>query len=112
MNRRWALLAGLSYAAAFARAGIPLGRLANRRNPLAALLAAWAALVAFAGVAGSFAALVATRVGMLLGFMGAGFIAATYGWRVGLIVAAVPAVLLFWRAVPAIETDLQRALHA
>lgn len=130
------LLAGLSYAAAFALAGIPLGWLAdrrNRRNLLAALLAAWAALVVFAGVASSFAALVATRIGigaadaggqpssvsmladlyrreertgavavfyagvplgMLLGFMGGGFIAASYGWRVGFMVAAVPAVLL------------------
>lgn len=130
------LLAGLSYAVAFALAGIPLGWLAdrrNRRNLLAGLLAGWAALVAVAGSAGSFAALVATRVGigaadaggqpcsvsmiadlykreertgavavfysgvplgMLLGFMGGGYIAATYGWRTGFLMAAVPAVLL------------------
>jgi predicted MFS family arabinose efflux permease len=60
-------LAGFSYAAAFALAGIPLGWLAdrtNRRNLLALLLAVWSALVALAGSAGSFAALVATRVGI------------------------------------------------
>ncbi len=67
------LLSGFSYAAAFAIAGIPLGWLAdrsNRRNLLAILLAAWSALVALAGSAGSFAALVATRVG--IGAMDAG----------------------------------------
>ena len=61
------LLAGFSYAAAFALAGIPLGWVAdptNRRNLLALLLAVWSALVALAGSAGSFAALVATRVGI------------------------------------------------
>jgi predicted MFS family arabinose efflux permease len=130
------LLAGFSYAAAFALAGIPLGWIAdrtNRRNLLALLLAVWSALVALAGSAGSFAALVATRVGigaadaggqpcsvstiadlyprdkragavavfyvgvplgMLLGFMAGGFIAAQYGWRTGFYVAAVPGVVL------------------
>lgn len=130
------LLAGFSYAAAFALAGIPLGWLADRshrRNLLAVLLALWAAAVAWVGVAGSFAALVAARVGvgaadaggqpcsvsmiadlyprdrrsgavavffagvplgMLLGFMAGGFIAASYGWRTGFLVAAVPGVLL------------------
>ena len=130
------LLAGFSYAAAFALAGIPLGWIAdrtNRRNLLALLLAGWSALVALAGSAGSFAALVATRVGigaadaggqpcsvstiadlypqhkrasavavfyvgvplgMLLGFMAGGFIAAQYGWRTGFYVAAVPGVVL------------------
>ncbi|WP_326538178.1 MFS transporter, partial [Pseudorhodoferax sp.] len=130
------LLAGFSYAAAFALAGIPLGWVAdrtNRRNLLALLLAVWSALVALAGSAGSFAALVATRVGigaadaggqpcsvstiadlyprdkragavavfyvgvplgMLLGFMAGGFIAAQYGWRTGFYVAAVPGVVL------------------
>lgn len=130
------LLAGFSYAAAFALAGIPLGWLAdrtNRRRLLALLLAAWSALVALAGSATSFGALVATRVGvgaadaggqpcsvstladlypraqragavavfyvgvplgMLLGFMAGGFIAAQYGWRTGFYVAAVPGVVL------------------
>jgi len=67
------LMSGFSYAAAFALAGIPLGWLADRthrRNLLAALLAAWSAFVALAGSAGSFAALVATRVG--IGAMDAG----------------------------------------
>jgi predicted MFS family arabinose efflux permease len=67
------LLAGLSYAAAFALAGIPLGWLAdrrNRRNLLAALLALWSGMVALAGSAGSFATLVAARVG--IGAMDAG----------------------------------------
>jgi len=67
------LLAGLSYAAAFALAGIPLGWLAdrrNRRNLLALLLALWSGMVALAGSAGSFATLVAARVG--IGAMDAG----------------------------------------
>ena len=61
------LMAGFSYAAAFALAGIPLGWLADRshrRNLLAALLAAWSVFVAWAGMAGSFVALVATRIGV------------------------------------------------
>jgi len=60
-------LSGFSYAAAFALAGIPFGWMAdrgNRRNLLAALLAIWSALVAFAGSANSFTALVLTRVGI------------------------------------------------
>jgi predicted MFS family arabinose efflux permease len=60
-------LSGFSYAAAFALAGIPFGWMAdrgNRRNLLAALLAIWSALVAFAGTANSFMALVITRVGI------------------------------------------------
>jgi predicted MFS family arabinose efflux permease len=67
------LLSGFSYAAAFALAGIPLGWLAdrsNRRNLLAGLLGVWSLAVAFAGSANSFAALVATRVGV--GAMDAG----------------------------------------
>ncbi|MBU6258018.1 MAG: MFS transporter [Burkholderiales bacterium] len=67
------LLAGFSYAAAFALAGLPLGWLAdraNRRNLLGVLLAAWSALVALAGSAGSYGALVATRIG--IGAMDAG----------------------------------------
>ena len=60
-------LSGFSYAAAFALAGIPFGWMAdrgNRRNLLAALLAIWSVLVAFAGSANSFMALVITRVGI------------------------------------------------
>ena len=67
------LVAGLSYAVAFAVAGIPLGWLAdrvNRRNLLAGVVAAWSAFVALAGSASSYAALVATRVG--IGAMDAG----------------------------------------
>lgn len=61
------LLSGLSYAVAFALAGIPLGWLAdrvNRQRLLTGLLLAWSALVAACGQAGSFAALVASRVGI------------------------------------------------
>ena len=60
-------LSGFSYAAAFALAGIPFGWMAdrgNRRNLLAALLAIWSGLVALAGSASSFTALVLTRVGI------------------------------------------------
>jgi predicted MFS family arabinose efflux permease len=130
------LLAGLSYAAAFALAGIPLGWLAdrtNRRNLLAVLLAVWSAMVALAGSAGQFATLIAARVGigamdaggqpcsvsmiadlypprrlasavavfyvgvplgMATGFMAGGLIAAQYGWRAALWVAAAPGVVL------------------
>ena len=59
------LVSGLSYAVAFALAGIPLGWLADRthrRNLLAGLVALWSGFVALAGAAGSYAALVATRV--------------------------------------------------
>lgn len=67
------LLSGLSYAAAFALAGIPLGWLAdrvNRQRLLALMLLAWSGFVAACGQAGKFAALVATRVG--IGAMDAG----------------------------------------
>lgn len=67
------VLAGLSYAAAFALAGIPLGWLADRthrRNLLAGLLAVWSAMVALAGSAGQFATLIAARIG--IGAMDAG----------------------------------------
>jgi predicted MFS family arabinose efflux permease len=67
------LVAGLSYAVAFALAGIPLGWLAdrvNRRNLLAVVLTVWSGFVALAGSANSYAALVATRVG--IGAMDAG----------------------------------------
>lgn len=61
------LVAGLSYAAAFALAGIPFGWLAdrvNRQKLLALVLAAWSGCVALAGSASSYASLVATRVGI------------------------------------------------
>ncbi len=67
------VMAGLSYAAAFALAGIPLGRLAdrtNRRNMLAGLLAVWAVMVGMAGSAGNFITLIAARIG--IGAMDAG----------------------------------------
>ncbi len=130
------LLAGFSYAAAFALAGLPLGWLADRthrRNLLAALLAVWSTCVALAGAAGSFAMLVLTRVavgaadaggqpcsismvsdlygrerragavavlftgvplGMLLGFLGGGVLAGTFGWRRAFLFAALPGSLL------------------
>jgi len=130
------MVSGLSYAAAFAIAGVPLGWLAdrvNRRNLLAALLVLWSGFVFLAGSAGSFVGLIAARIGigamdaggqpcsvsiisdlasrekragavaifyagvplgMLLGFMGGGLIAANYGWRTGFFVAAVPGLLL------------------
>lgn len=67
------VMAGLSYAAAFALAGIPLGRLAdrtNRRNLLAAVLTLWSLLVGLVGSAGNFATLIAARIG--IGAMDAG----------------------------------------
>lgn len=61
------LLSGLSYAVAFALAGIPLGWLAdrvNRKRLLSGLLLAWSALVAACGQSGSFLALLSMRVGI------------------------------------------------
>jgi predicted MFS family arabinose efflux permease len=61
------IVAGLSYAVAFALAGIPLGWLAdrmNRRNLLAAALVLWSGMVALAGSAGHFATLIAARIGI------------------------------------------------
>ena len=116
-------LSGFSYAAAFALAGIPFGWMAdrgNRRNLLAALLAIWSALVAFAGSANSFMALVLTRVG--IGAADAGgqpcsvsiisdlyptqrrasavaifFVGVPLGMASGFIVGAMVAVQLGWR---------------
>jgi len=130
------MLAGLSYAVAFALAGIPLGWLADRvhrRNLLAALLAVWSLMVGLAGNAGQFFTLVAARIGigamdaggqpcsvsiiadlyppqrrasavavfyvgvplgMAAGFMAGAMLAAHWGWRTALFVAAAPGLLL------------------
>lgn len=130
------MLAGLSYAVAFALAGIPLGWLADRvhrRNLLAALLAVWSLMVCLAGNAGQFFTLVAARIGigamdaggqpcsvsiiadlyppqrrasavavfyvgvplgMAAGFMAGAMLAAHWGWRTALFVAAAPGLLL------------------
>ena len=130
------MIAGLSYAAAFALAGIPLGWLADRvhrRNLLAGLLTVWSVMVALAGSAGHFLTLIAARVGigamdaggqpcsvsiiadlyppqrrasavaifyvgvplgMAAGFMGGALLAAHWGWRTALFVAASPGLLL------------------
>lgn len=136
------IVAGLSYAAAFGLAGIPLGWLVdrtNRRNLLVTLLTVWSGMVALAGSAGQFLTLIAARIGigsmdaggqpcsvsiisdlyppqrrasavavfyvgvplgMAAGFMAGGVLAAHYGWRTALFVAAVPglvlAVLMGW----------------
>jgi MFS family permease len=60
-------LAGLSYAIAFGLAGIPLGLLVDRVHRvrlLSTLLGIWSGLTVLCGFAGSFAALVLTRVGI------------------------------------------------
>lgn len=130
------VMAGLSYAAAFALAGIPLGWLADRthrRNLLAGLLMVWSAMVALVGSANSFAMLIAARIGigamdaggqpcsvsmiadlyppqrrasavavfyvgvplgMAAGFMAGGLLAAHWGWRAALFIAAVPGMVL------------------
>lgn len=130
------MLAGLSYAAAFGLAGIPLGWLAdrvNRRNLLATVLAVWSMMVALAGSAGQFVTLIAARIGigamdaggqpcsvsiiadlyppqrrasavavfyvgvplgMAAGFMAGALLAAHWGWRTALFVAAAPGLLL------------------
>ncbi|MFN9451032.1 MAG: MFS transporter [Rubrivivax sp.] len=153
------MVAGLSYAAAFALAGIPLGWLAdrvNRRNLLAAVLALWTAAVACAGLAQSFVALLLARIGvgaadaggqpcsismiadlygrdkrsgavavffagvplgMLLGFLGGGLIAAHHGWRTGFWVAAIPGAvlvvaLLWWVREPQRGASEDTALAA
>ena len=58
------------FTAVYALAGIPLGRLADtrsRRKLLAAGVAVWASLTAAAGLAGSYAVLLATRLGVGIG---------------------------------------------
>lgn len=130
------IVSGLSYAAAFALAGIPLGWLADRtrrRHLLAVLLSVWSGMVMLAANAGQFLTLIAARIGigsmdaggqpcsvsmisdlyppqrrasavavfymgvplgMAAGFMAGGLLAATYGWRTALYVAAVPGLVL------------------
>jgi predicted MFS family arabinose efflux permease len=130
------VMAGLSYAAAFALAGIPLGWLADRthrRNLMAGLLTVWSVMVGLVGSAGNFMTLIAARIGigamdaggqpcsvsiiadlyppqrrasavavyyvgvplgMAAGFMAGGLLAAHFGWRTALFVAAVPGLVL------------------
>jgi MFS family permease len=124
----------------FALAGVPLGKLADtrsRRTLLAGGIAVWTALTGLAGLATSYAMLLATRLGVGIGeavctpaatswigdlalpsrraramavFMAAvpvgimlssaigGPVAQAYGWRMALVVAALPGFLL----VPAV----------
>ena len=124
----------------FALAGVPLGKLADtrsRRTLLAGGIAVWTALTGLAGLATSYAMLLATRLGVGIGeavctpaatswigdlappsrraramavFMAAvpvgimlssaigGPVAQAYGWRMALVVAALPGLLL----VPAV----------
>ena len=117
------LVTGLGFALAFGAIALPLGRLADRRErrTLVALCRGiGGALVATrVGIgaadaggqpcsvstiadlyprdkrAGAVAVFyVGVPLGMLLGFMAGGFIAAQYGWRTGFYVAAVPGVVL------------------
>jgi predicted MFS family arabinose efflux permease len=63
------LLAGTAYAISFGLAGIPLGLLvdrANRRNLLTAAIALWSGVTALSGIATSYAALLAARVGLAI----------------------------------------------
>jgi len=124
----------------FALAGVPLGKLADtrsRRTLLAGGIALWTGLTGLAGLATSYAMLLATRLGVgigeavctpaatswigdlvpaarraraMAGFMVAvpvgimlssaigGPVAQAYGWRMALVVAALPGLLL----VPAV----------
>lgn len=67
------LLNGMAFILFYAMMGIPLGRLAdrwNRKRLLSACLALWSAMTALSGFAGSFAQLMAARVGVGIGEAG------------------------------------------
>jgi MFS family permease len=67
------LLAGTAFASLYAVSGIPIARLAERCNRVAiisAALALWSGLTALCGTAGSFAQLLALRVGVGIGEAG------------------------------------------
>jgi MFS family permease len=67
------LLAGTAFAALYALAGLPIARLAERFNRVTIIslsLAVWSALTALCSTAGSFAQLVALRVGIGVGEAG------------------------------------------
>ena len=67
------VLFGFSFAATLAVISIPLARLAdggNRRNLIAVAVAAWSLLTALSGLARSFGALVACRIGLAVGEAG------------------------------------------
>lgn len=67
------LLAGTAFASLYALAGLPIARLAERVNRvsiIAVALAAWSGLTALCAVAGSFAQLLALRVGIGIGEAG------------------------------------------
>ena len=67
------LLGGLAFALFYATLGIPLAALADRtsrRNVLAACVVLWSVMTALCGMAGSFAQLVAARVGTAVGEAG------------------------------------------
>lgn len=67
------LLSGLAFAAFYAVAGIPLGRLSDRTNRiklLAICLATWSVMTALCGLARSFTQLFAARMGVGVGEAG------------------------------------------
>jgi MFS family permease len=67
------LLAGTAFASLYAVSGIPIARLAERCNRVTIIsvaLAAWSGLTALCGAAGSFAQLLALRVGVGIGEAG------------------------------------------
>jgi MFS family permease len=67
------LLAGTAFASLYAVSGLPIARLAERVSRVAIIsvaLASWSALTALCGAAGSFAQLIALRVGIGIGEAG------------------------------------------
>jgi len=67
------LLAGTAFAALYALAGLPIARLAERFNRVTIIsmsLAVWSALTALCSTAGSFAQLIALRLGIGIGEAG------------------------------------------
>ncbi len=55
------------------------------------------------------------NVGMLIGFIGGGFLAATYGWRVAIVAAGLPGLVLalvFWLTVKEPERGASEARKA
>jgi len=117
------MLTGILFAAFYATLGIPFAAWAdrgNRRNIIALALSIWSGMTALSGFAGNFWQLAIARMGVgigeafppkrralalgiyttgislgiLIGFILGGWIAAKYGWRMAFFVAGVPGLFM------------------